>query len=99
MSPSRAGALQSLPSSSHLCARLALVALLQALYSPDDNGEPAIRVRDNGRVEVLTKNLYDIPVPKKMRGIVKQEFDQLGEEHKVCWGGALFGSLAFCSFP
>jgi hypothetical protein len=55
----------------------------QALYCPDEGREPAIRVRDNGRVEVLTKNLYEIPVPKKMRGIVKQEFDQLGEEHKV----------------
>lgn len=46
-------------------------------------GPPAIRVRENGRVEVLVKNLYDVPVPKKMRGIVKQEFDQLPEEHKV----------------
>ena len=54
----------------------------KALLTPKE-GSPAIIVKENGRVEVVVKNLYDVPVPPKMCATVKQEFDQLPEEYKV----------------
>eukprot|EP00051_Salpingoeca_urceolata_P007099 m.94209 g.94209 ORF g.94209 m.94209 type:complete len:1161 (+) comp15115_c3_seq1:1094-4576(+) len=44
---------------------------------------PAVEVKSNGRVQILTKNLYQVAVPNKMRGTVKQEFDALRSRHQM----------------
>ncbi|EDQ89284.1 uncharacterized protein MONBRDRAFT_8342 [Monosiga brevicollis MX1] len=50
-----------------------------------------LQVMENGRIRVKG-DLYKVPVPAKMRGIVRQEFDSMDEHHKVVLRvAAIFG--------
>eukprot|EP00049_Salpingoeca_infusionum_P012643 m.232666 g.232666 ORF g.232666 m.232666 type:complete len:1227 (+) comp15237_c2_seq1:290-3970(+) len=57
-----------------------IMEMVQSLTSPGALGEgkgPAITVAPNGRIQQHCKNLYNVPVPKKMCTLVIQEFDRL----------------------
>lgn len=62
-----------------------IMEMIKALMKDDacgEDGGPAIAVMPNGRVKILTRRLYEVPVPEKMRGAIRQEFEQLSPSHQ-----------------